>query len=135
MNHCLLGMICVCTHLTYSARGLINFSGIVSKFIMSKPPGRRLVTAEIHNYLLFSWHLMTATFFVTFVSRIIWGYFSFNITFVFIEMSKITMFLSLSILNVSSFLQISLMLNSRTIQFDDKAMSTKITVAQKVLMS
>ena len=97
-----------------------NLLGIVSKFIMSKPPGRRLVTAEIHNYLVLSWHFMTATFYTTFLLRIFFGYFSFNITFACIEMSKISMFMSLSILNVSSFLQISLMLNSRTIQIDDK---------------
>ena len=124
VNHCLLGIMCV-YHLTSRTRGFMNFLGIMSKFILSKPPGRRLVTAEIHNYLVFSWHLVTTTFYITFVSRMIWGYFSFNITFACIEMSKITMFLSLSILNVSSFLQISLMLNSRTIQFDDKEMSTK----------
>ena len=87
---------------------------------MSKPPGRRLVTAEIHNYLVQSWHFMTATFYTTFVLRIVMGYFSFNIVFACIEMSKISMVMSLSILNVSSFLQISLMLNSRTIQIDDK---------------
>ena len=98
----------------------INLLGIVSKFIMSKPPGRRLVTAEIHNYLVLSWHFMTATFYTTFLLRIFFGYFSFNITFACIEMSKISMFMSLSILNISSFLQISLMLNSRTIQIDDK---------------
>ena len=63
---------------------------------------------------------MTATFYTTFVLRIVMGYFSFNIVFACIEMSKISMVMSLSILNVSSFLQISLMLNSRTIQFDDK---------------
>ena len=93
---------------------------MVSKFIMSKPPGRRLVTAEIHNYLVLSWHFMTAIFYSTFVMRMIWGYFSFHIIFVCIEMSKLSMAMSLSILNVSSFLQISLMLNPRTIQFDDK---------------
>ena len=93
---------------------------MVSKFIMSKPPGRRLVTAEIHNYLVLSWHFMTAIFFSTFVMRMIWGYFSFQTIFVCIEMSKLSMAMSLSILNVSSVLQISLMLNPRTIQFDDK---------------
>ena len=72
VNHCLLGIMCV-YHLSSRTRGLMNFLGIMSKFIMSKPPGRRLVTAEIHNYLVFSWHLVTTTFYITFVSRIIWG--------------------------------------------------------------
>ena len=100
---------------------------------MSKPPGRRLVTAEIHNYLVLSWQFMTAIFYSTFVMRIIWGYFSFHIIFVSVEISKLSMAMSLSILNVSSILQISLMLNPRTIQFDDKEQNiSKILFAQKV---
>ena len=52
--------------------------------------------------------------------RTFFGYLSYNTIFVFIEMIKISMVMSFAILNVSSFLQISLILNSRTIHVDDK---------------
>lgn len=94
--------------------------GILSKFMMNKPPGRRLVIAEINNSFVLCWHLVTISFYSSLLMRTFFGYLSFNIIFVFIEMIKISMFLSFAILNVSSFLQISLILNSRTIHVDDK---------------
>ena len=86
----------------------------------SKPPGRRLVIAEINNSFVLCWHLMTISFYSSLLMRTLFGYLSYKMIFVFIEMIKITMFLSFAILNVSSFLQISLILNSRTIHVDDK---------------
>ena len=94
--------------------------GILSKFMMNKPPGRRLVTAEINNSFVLCWHLLTISFYSSLLMRTFFGYLSYNTIFVFIEMIKISMFLSFAILNVSSFLQISLILNSRTIHIDDK---------------
>ena len=94
--------------------------GILSKFMMNKPPGRRLVIAEINNSFVICWHLLTFSFYSSLLMRTLLGYLSYNIIFVFIEMIKISMFLSFAILNVSSFLQISLILNSRTIHVDDK---------------
>ena len=86
----------------------------------SKPPGRRLVIAEINNSFVLCWHLMTITFYSSFLMRTFFGYLTYNMIFVFIEMIKICMVMSFAILNVSSFLQISLILNSRTIHVDDK---------------
>ena len=94
--------------------------GILSKFMMNKPPGRRLVIADINNSFVICWHVMTFSFYSSLLMRTFFGYLSYNIIFVFIEMIKISMFLSFAILNVSSFLQISLILNSRTIHVDDK---------------
>ena len=94
--------------------------GILSKFMMSKPPGRRLVIAEINNSFVLCWHLVTISFYSSLLMRIFFGYLAYSMIFVFIEMIKISMFMSFAILNVSSFLQLSLILNSRTIHVNDK---------------
>ena len=100
--------------------------GILSKFMMSKPPGRRLVIAEINNSFVLCWHLVTISFYSSLLMRIFFGYLAYSMIFVFIEMIKISMFMSFAILNVSSFLQLSLILNSRTIHVNDKEDKQKI---------
>ena len=94
--------------------------------MMSKPPGRRLVIAEINNSFVLCWHLVTISFYSSLLMRIFFGYLAYSMIFVFIEMIKISMFMSFAILNVSSFLQLSLILNSRTIHVNDKEDKQKI---------
>ena len=86
-----------------------------------QPPGRRMVTSDINNYSILSFHLANFAFYIGFLSRTIFGYFSFWFTFFFVEFMKNSLHLACGFFNINTIIQISLILNFECVHtYDDK---------------
>ena len=86
-------------------------SGTVTKFILSKPPGRRMVTSDVQIYFLKCFQAANIALYVGLFSRIIFVFFPFYTIFFFVELMKNFFHCAMSIFNVSTVLEISLIFN------------------------
>ena len=106
-------------------RDCFYFTGIVTQFILSKPPGRRLVTADIHNIFVISFHFLNVFYVLLLLARVIFGHLPFWIIFVIVELMKQSLFMTVSIFNISALIQASFILNLSWVHiYDDKAWKT-----------
>ena len=98
-----------------------KFTGIVSQFMFSKPPGRRMVTSDVHNYFVISFHYLNISYYLSFLARVVFGHLPFWIIFILVEFMKQCLFVALSIFNISTLLQTSFILNHNWVHtYEDK---------------
>ena len=84
---------------------------LVSEFIKSIPPGRKMVTSDINHYFVISFHLTQFSFYFGLALRVILGPLSYWTVFIMVELLKNCLHLSFAIFNISTFIQISMILN------------------------
>ena len=97
----------------------------------SKPPGRRMVTSDIHNFFVISFHGLNISYYFPFLVRVLFGHLSFWVIFILIEFMKQCLFLSLSILNISTLIQTSFILNHNWVHIhEDKVCSNVLWLLQ-----
>ena len=80
-----------------------------------------MVTSDIHNFFVISFHYLNISYYSSFLARIVFGHLPFWIIFVLIEFMKQCLFISLAIFNISAFIQTSFILNHNWVHiYEDK---------------
>ena len=69
------------------------------------------MTSDINTYCVYSFHVTNFIFYFGILVKTLFGSLNFWTTFVLIELTKVSLHLSFSIFNISTFVQISLILN------------------------
>ena len=69
------------------------------------------MTSDINNYFVYSFHVTHCSFYMGLAFKIIFGPLNFWIVFIIVEMMKSSLHLSFAIFNISTFVQMSLILN------------------------
>ena len=89
--------------------------------MFSKPPGRRMVTSDIHNFFVNSFHFLNMSYYISLLARVLFGHLPFSVIFVLVELMKQGLFVSLSIFNISTLIQTSFILNHNWVHiYEDK---------------
>ena len=103
---------------------------ISSKFISSKPPGRRMVTSSLNILLNSSLHAALLTFSLGLAVRIMFGHLSFWIVFLIVEVAmKMSFMLVAGVANFTRLVQISIVNNHSWVQnYNDKVPKINVIV-------
>ena len=121
LNHSILGLFLKIRNQTWSFEIYVHFLGIMTQFMYSKPPGRRMVTSDIHNFFVISFHNLNISYYFSFLARVVFGHLPFWVIFVLVELMKQCLFASLAIFNISTLIQTSFILNHNWVHtYEDK---------------
>ena len=121
LNHSILGWFLKMNKQTLIFEIYVDCLGIVTQFMYSKPPGRRMVTSDIHNYFVISFHHLNFSYYFSFLARVVFGHLPFWVIFVLVEFMKQGLFVSLAVFNISTLIQTSFILNHNWVHiYEDK---------------
>ena len=55
--------------------------GLLSRFLLSKPPGRRMITSDVQTYFIKAFQLANFSLYSGIISRLLFGYFPSSLVF------------------------------------------------------
>lgn len=120
-NHIILSKYCV--NFLFKETKILFILEMVTQFLQSKPPGRKMVTSDVQIYFIMAFQMANFSLYTGIITRLLFGYLPYTLIFFFVEMMKHSLHFGAAVANVSAILEFSIIFNFEwTHKTDDKVL-------------